>query len=63
MSKKKKQKNKKMEENSLLEWVKSLAIALVLFFFIRSFILHTFVIISGSMEETLLVGDLLLAGD
>lgn len=59
MSKKKKQKNKK-EENSLLEWVKSLAIALVLFFFIRSFILHTFVIISGSMEETLLVGDLLL---
>jgi signal peptidase I len=60
MSKKKKQKNKKREENSLLEWVKSLAIALVLFFFIRSFILHTFVIISGSMEETLLVGDLLL---
>ena len=60
MSKRKKQKNKKKEENSLLEWVKSLAIALVLFFFIRSFILHTFVIISGSMEETLLVGDLLL---
>jgi signal peptidase I len=44
----------------LWEWVKSLAIALVLFFFIRSFILHTFVIISGSMENTLLNGDLLL---
>jgi signal peptidase I len=47
-------------ENVLLEWVKSLAVALVLFFIIRSFLLHTFVIISGSMEDTLLVGDLLL---
>jgi signal peptidase I len=47
-------------ENVLLEWVKSLVVALVLFFIIRSFLLHTFVIISGSMEDTLLVGDLLL---
>jgi signal peptidase I len=48
------------EENAVLEWTKSIAVALVLFFFIRTFLLHTFVIISGSMEETLLVGDLLL---
>lgn len=48
------------EENSLVEWTKSILVALVLFFFIRSFLVHTFVIISGSMEETLLVGDLLL---
>jgi signal peptidase I len=54
------QQEEKKRGNSLLEWVKSLAIALVLFFFIRSFILHTFVIISGSMEDTLLNGDLLL---
>jgi len=47
-------------ENVLYEWVKSLVVALVLFLFIRSFLLHTFVIISGSMEDTLLVGDLLL---
>ena len=47
-------------ENALLEWVKSLVVALILFFFIRSFLIHTFVIISGSMEDTLLVGDLLL---
>lgn len=53
-------KPRRREENSLVEWTKSIVVALVLFFFIRSFLLHTFVIISGSMEETLLVGDLLL---
>jgi signal peptidase I len=48
------------DENALVEWTKSLVVALILFLFIRSFLVHTFVIISGSMEETLLVGDLLL---
>jgi len=50
----------KKGENALLEWAKSLIVALVLFLVIRSFLVHTFVIISGSMEETLLVGDLIL---
>lgn len=47
-------------KDSLWEWAKSILIALILFLFIRTFLLHTFVIISGSMEHTLLIGDLLL---
>lgn len=47
-------------EGGALEWVKSLAVALVLFFVLRTFLVQTFVITSGSMEDTLLVGDMLL---
>jgi signal peptidase I len=47
--------------DSFLEWVKSIAIAVVLFLFLRTFIVQTFIITSGSMEETLLVGDMLVA--
>jgi signal peptidase I len=53
-------KNDRKQESTLMEWTKSLFVALILFLFIRTFLIHTFVIISGSMEETLLVGDLLL---
>jgi signal peptidase I len=42
------------------EWAKSIAIALALFLFLRTFIVQTFVITSGSMEDTLLVGDMLV---
>jgi signal peptidase I len=47
-------------DGAALEWVKSLAVALLLFFVLRSFVVQTFVITSGSMEDTLLVGDMLL---
>lgn len=45
---------------TLVEWTKSIAIAIVLFLFLRTFLVQTFVITSGSMEDTLLVGDMLL---
>lgn len=42
------------------EWLKSAAYALFLFFVLRLFLIQTFVITSGSMENTLLVGDMLV---
>lgn len=42
------------------EWVKSLVIALTLFLVIRTFVIEAFRIPTGSMENTLLVGDFLL---
>ncbi len=48
------------ERGGALEWLRSLGIALVLFLVLRTFIVQTFVITSGSMEDTLLVGDMLL---
>ncbi len=42
------------------EWAKSLSLALLLFLFVRSFLVEAFKIPSGSMEGTLLVGDFLL---
>ena len=51
----------KEPEGALREWAKSLGVAVVLFVVIRTFILQTFVITSGSMENALLVGDFLIA--
>ena len=42
------------------EWTKSIVIGFGIFFIIRLFLLQTWVITSGSMEGTLLVGDLLV---
>jgi signal peptidase I len=42
------------------DWLKSLAAGFVLFLVVRAFILQTWVITSGSMENTLLTGDLLV---
>jgi signal peptidase I len=46
-----------------MEWVKSFAIAILLFFVIRTFLVQAFTIPSGSMEDTLLVGDYLMANN
>ena len=45
------------------EWIKSLAIAIVLFLVIRTFLVQAYTIPSGSMEETLLIGDYLMANN
>lgn len=42
------------------DWARTLFVAILIFIFFRTFLLATFVITSGSMEGTLLVGDFLL---
>ncbi len=42
------------------DWTKSLAMGFVLFLILRTFLIQTFTITSGSMEDTLLVGDFLV---
>jgi len=46
--------------NTAVEWGKSILVAFVLFILLRTFLVQTFVITSGSMEDTLLVGDMLM---
>ena len=41
------------------EWIKSLVVALVIWFMMTSLLVQAFRIPSGSMENTLLVGDFL----
>jgi len=41
------------------DWTKSIAVALIVWFFLRTFLVEAFRIPSGSMENTLLVGDFL----
>lgn len=52
--------DKKPPEGGALEWLKSLGVAVLLFVILRSFLIQTFVITSGSMEQSLLVGDFLM---
>jgi len=46
--------------NVVWEWTKSLGMGFVLFLVLRTFLIQTFTITSGSMENTLLVGDFLV---
>ncbi len=51
---------KRSPGQSALEWARSLIVAVVLFLIIRTFLVQTFTITSGSMIPTLLVGDWLM---
>lgn len=55
-----KEKKREQKRGGFVELVKSIAIAAALFLFLRTFVVQTFVITSGSMENTLLVGDFLM---
>jgi signal peptidase I len=46
--------------HTLTAWARTLVTTLALYFFIRTFLIQTFVITSGSMESTLLIGDMLV---
>jgi signal peptidase I len=59
VSKKDKNQPKQTAAQNLVGWMKSIAIALVLWIFMRSLLIEAFHITSGSMENTLLVGDVL----
>ncbi len=50
---------RKSLRRSTWEWIKSLAVALVIWFVLRSLVVEAFRIPSSSMEKTLLVGDFL----
>ena len=47
-------------EGGFMEGVRSIALAVVIFLLLRAFVVQTFFITSGSMEESLLVGDFLV---
>ncbi|MFW6039812.1 MAG: signal peptidase I [Gemmatimonadota bacterium] len=46
--------------NAIREWAKTIGGAIVLFLIIKTFLIQTFTITSGSMRNTLLVGDFLV---
>ncbi len=59
MSKAKAPKPAKSARHATWEWIKSLAIALIIWFVLRTLLVEAFRIPSSSMERTLLVGDFL----
>jgi signal peptidase I len=52
--------DQEQEEGGFLEGLRSIAIAVVIFLLLRAFVVQTFFITSGSMEDSLLVGDFLV---
>jgi len=50
-------------KNELVEWIKSIGAAVILFLILRTFLVQAYTIPSNSMENTLLVGDYLMANN
>jgi signal peptidase I len=51
------------KKNEAVEWIKSIVAAVALFLVIRTFLLQAYSIPSNSMEQTLLIGDYLMANN
>src|SRR5688572_22611044 len=61
MSKTKEQPPKEQSAGQVAwEWIKSGIIGFMIFLVVRTFLIQTFTIVSGSMENTLLIGDFLV---
>jgi signal peptidase I len=60
MTPKQNEQKKSGAPHGALEWVKSGIIGFLIFLVVRTFLIQTFTIVSGSMEGTLLVGDFLV---
>jgi signal peptidase I len=61
MSKSKEQPLKEQSAGQVAwEWIKSGIIGFLIFLVVRTFLIQTFTIVSGSMENTLLIGDFLV---
>ncbi|MBN1756160.1 signal peptidase I [bacterium] len=52
---------KRKEKSRSREWIETIIYSLIIALILRTFVVQAFKIPSGSMEETLLIGDLLLA--
>jgi len=59
VSSNKKQRERRSPSQSAWEWMKSIAVAFVIWFFLRALLVQAFQIPSPSMENTLLIGDFL----
>ncbi|MCD6098439.1 signal peptidase I [bacterium] len=55
-----KRKKRKKEKSKLREWVETIVSALIIALILRTFVVQAYRIPTGSMEDTLLIGDFLL---
>ena len=53
--------NRKRKKTALEDWIESLVIAAIFATLIKGFLIQTYLVPTGSMENTIMVGDFLFA--